>query len=118
MARAGTTTPFHFGETVSTGQANYDGNHTYGRGRKGPYRKTTVPFGSFSPNRFGLHDVHGNVWERVRDCRSASYERPPADGGARETGGCSDRMARGGSWNDLPAYLRSAFRMRPGSGAP
>ena len=110
VARAGTRTPFHFGETVSTDQANYDGNHTYGRGRKGPFRRKTMPVDSFSPNRFGLHEVHGNVWEWVQDCRSASYERPPADGSARETEGCSDRMARGGSWNDLPAYLRSAFR--------
>ncbi len=110
VARAGTRTPFHFGDTISPGQANYDGNHTYGRGRKGPFRKKTLPVGSFSPNRFGLHDVHGNVWEWVQDCRSASYERPPTDGRARETGGCSDRVARGGSWNDLPAYLRSAFR--------
>ena len=110
VARAGTQTPFHFGEAISPGQANYDGNHTYGPGRKGPFRKKTVPVGSFSPNRFGLHDVHGNVWEWVQDCRSASYQRPPADGGARETRGCSDRVARGGSWNDLPAYLRSAFR--------
>ena len=110
VARAGTSTPFHFGETISTDQANYDGSYTYGPGRKGLFRNKTAPAGSFSPNGFGLHDVHGNVWEWVQDCRSGSYERAPADGGAQETGGCSNRVARGGSWNDLPMFLRSAFR--------
>ena len=110
VARAGTTTPFHFGSTISTDQANYDGEYTYGSGREGRYRKKTVPVGSFSANRFGLHDVHGNVREWVQDCPSLSYRRQPRDGSAWERSRCSRRVLRGGSWYDGPWYLRSAYR--------
>ena len=61
--RAGTTTPFYFGDTISTDQANYDGNHTYGRGKKGVSARQTMPVGSFPANAWGLFDMHGNVWE-------------------------------------------------------
>ena len=116
-ARAGTTGPFHFGNTISTDRANYDGNYTYGPGRKGVYREKTVPVGSFPANRFGLHDVHGNVWEWVEDCWHDSYAGAPSDGSAWTTGGeCSDRVLRGGSWIHSPRYLRSAFRVGYGTG--
>ena len=59
--RAGTTTPFHFGETISTDQANYNGEVIYGNGKKGVNRKKTTSVGSFPANAFGLHDMHGNV---------------------------------------------------------
>ena len=110
VARAGTTGPFHTGATISTEQANYDGNHTYGSGRKGRYRKKTVKVGSYPPNRFGLHDVHGNVWEWVEDCWNGSYEGAPEDGSAWESGYCARRVLRGGSWDNAPQFLRSADR--------
>ena len=111
-ARGGTTTPFHFGSTISTSQANYDGNYTYGGGVKGVYRRRTVAVGTFPTNGFGLYDLHGNVWEWVEDCWSGNYLGAPADGSAWESGDCSRRVLRGGSWDSLPRYLRSACRDR------
>ena len=99
VARAGTSGPFHYGKTLSTVQANYDGRYTYGSGRKGEYRRGTVPVGSFPANAFGLHDVHGNVREWVDDCWHGDYRGAPADGSAWTSGGeCSRRVLRGGSW--------------------
>jgi len=112
VARAGTTTPFHYGSTISTEQANYDGNFTYGSGAKGAYRKKTVPVGSFPPNAFGLHDVHGNVWEWTHDCWNDNYQGAPNDGSAWQSGDCSRRVLRGGSWYYEPRDLRSANRIR------
>ena len=108
-ARAGTTTPFHTGATISTDQANYDGNHVYGSGRRGTYRERTTPVGTFPPNAFGLYDVHGNVLEWVNDCWHDSYRGAPSDGTAWTAGGnCGRRVLRGGSWFFSP--LRSADR--------
>ena len=110
-ARGGTTTPFHYGGTVSTGQANYDGDYTYGSGRKGENRREPVRVGGFSPNAFGLYDVHGNVWEWVEDCWHADYKGAPKDGSAWTRGGdCERWVLRGGSWYSPPWYLRSADR--------
>ena len=102
VARAGTTGPYHFGSSLSPSQANYRGSQA------GP-----VPVGSYSANAFGLHDVHGNVWEWVEDCWNDSYHGAPADGSAWESGDCSWRVLRGGAWRGLRG-LRSASR----SGAP
>ena len=116
VARAGTTTAYHTGATISTEQANYNGNYTYGSGRKGKYRKQTVPVGSFPANGFGLHDVLGNVWEWTQDCWNVGYGGAPADGRAWESGECGDRVLRGGSWGYTPRYLRSADRDRVTTG--
>jgi formylglycine-generating enzyme required for sulfatase activity len=112
--RAGTTTPFSFGRTITPDQANYDGNYVYGNGSKGVYREKTVPVGSLPANPWGLHEMHGNVYEWVEDVWHNDYSGAPVDGSAwtdRE-GKDSDRfrVARGGSWNFNPSSCRSAFR--------
>lgn len=111
-ARAGTTTPFSTGATITTDQANFDGNSTYNGSRKGQYRQKTEPVDSFAPNPWGLYQVHGNVWEWTEDCWNASYAGAPADGAAWTGGDCSGRVLRGGSWFNDPGFLRSAFRFR------
>ena len=111
-ARGGTTTPFHTGTTISTDQANYDGRYVYGSGRRGTYRRRTTPVGTFAPNAFGLHDVHGNVREWTDDCWHESYRGAPADGSPWLGGTCSNNVLRGGSWGDSPRLLRSAARLR------
>ena len=116
VARAGTRTPFHTGSTISTDQANYDGNYVYGSGQEGVYRGKTVPVGSFAANAWGLHDVHGNVWEWVQDCWNGNYQGVPADGSAWLDSICSDRVLRGGSWLSTPRILRSATRDGSSSG--
>ena len=119
VARAGTSSPFHTGETISTGQANYLGYYDYPSGHSyldRLYRGGSVAVGSFDANGYGLHDVHGNVWEWVEDCVNSDYRGAPADGSAWETGHCGARVYRGGSWDEEPWYLRSAFRGQHGSG--
>jgi formylglycine-generating enzyme required for sulfatase activity len=112
--RAGTTQPFHFGETLSTDFANYNGTYTYGDGEQGEYRQQTTIVGSFGVvNAFGLSDMHGNVWEWCLDHWHPSYEGAPIDGSAWVTEGDSRyRLLRGGSWYNLPGYCRSADRFR------
>jgi formylglycine-generating enzyme required for sulfatase activity len=107
--RAGTATPFWWGSAITTGQANYDGNDTYGGGSKGEYRQKTLPVNAFKPNPWGLYQVHGNVWEWVEDCWHDSYQGAPPDGSAWTSGECKSRVLRGGSWYGSPRLLRSAF---------
>jgi len=115
--RAGTSTPFYFGETITTELANYDGNHTYGSGPKGEYREQTTEVGKFPPNSFGLYDMHGNVWEWCADPWHTNYDDAPTDGSIWTKGGEDPyRLLRGGSWNYFPYVCRCAFRLRYPSG--
>lgn len=110
-ARAGTTTPFAFGDTLSPSHANYDGS-TDGSGPSDMNRQKTMPVGSFPANGFGLHDMHGNVSEWVEDCWHDEYTaQAPADGSAWVEGNCNGRVMRGGSWEDSHEELRSAARV-------
>ena len=110
--RAGTDTPFSFGQTVSTRQANYHGGYTYGKGpkAKGKARRKPLPVGSLRHNAWGLYDMHGNVSEWCADrygpygSAAESDPKGPADG--------REHVLRGGSWRSYPGACRSAFRSR------
>jgi formylglycine-generating enzyme required for sulfatase activity len=110
--RAGTISPFHFGETITTDLANYHGEDYYGRGSLGIYREETTSVGTFPPNIFGLHDMHGNVLEWCLDCYHKDYEGAPTDGSAWIDPDTTnvDRIMRGGAWNTFPQYCGSANR--------
>jgi formylglycine-generating enzyme required for sulfatase activity len=111
--RAGTTTPFYFGETITPDLANYNGNSTYGNEKEGVFREQTTDVDSFPPNAFGLYDMHGNVWEWCQDVWHENYNGAPTDGSAWESGGDSNqRLLRGGGWDDTPEDCRSACRGR------
>ena len=112
--RAGTSTPFWWGSSISTEQANYDGNYTFGGGRKGEYRQRTVPVKSFEPNPWGLYQVHGNVGEWCEDCWNESYNGAPSDGSAWTAGDCAFRLLRGGSW-DHRSVVASGRPIAPGT---
>jgi formylglycine-generating enzyme required for sulfatase activity len=111
--RAGTTTPFHFGETITTDLANYDGNYAYGQGPKGVDRGETTEVGSFGvANNFGLYDMHSNVWEWCQDDWHNDYKGAPIDGSAwlNNEEDNIDKLLRGGSWDNDPGNCRSASR--------
>ncbi len=130
--RAGTTTPFHFGETITTDLVNYNGDFTYASAPKGVVRNQTTDVGNFDPNLFGLYQMHGNTWEWCLDTWHKNYQGAPSDGSAwigssRENSSLNWkelerlynqlndndnrlRMLRGGSWNNYASYCRSAKR--------
>ncbi len=105
-------TAFWWGPSISTSQANYNGNYTFAGGAKGEFRSKTVPVDSFEPNPWGLYQVHGNVFDWVEDCWHNSYQGAPSDGSAWTTA-CTDgsrRVVRGGAWVNDPQDLRAARR--------
>ena len=134
--RAGTISPFHFGPTITPELANYCGtggavcgesqgrsiasdvygeskytSGAYGQGPVGIFRGETTRPGTFPPNRFGLYDMHGNVWEYCLDLWNANYAEAPLDGSANLSGPSDgQRILRGGSWSHNPAICRSAYR--------
>ena len=103
-ARAGTETEYSWGNEIGVNLANCFDCGSQWDGDK------TAPVGSFRSNRWGLYDMHGNVWEWVQDCYNSSYKGAPGDGSAWESGDCSYRVLRGGSWYYFPWTLRSALR--------
>ena len=104
-ARAGAKGRYWWGDRVGAGNANCDGCGSQWDDNR------TAPVGSFRPNDFGLHDVHGNDWEWVEDCWHNGYSGAPTDGGGWTTGGeCGRRVLRGGSWGNRPWGVRAAFR--------
>ena len=110
VAHAGTETKYSWGNNTGHNRANCDGCGSRWDADK------TAPVGSFRANAWGIYDMHGNVWEWVEDCWNSGYQGAPSDGSTWESGNCSVRMLRGGSWNDLPRYLRSTNRSRSRSG--
>jgi len=111
VTRAGTTTPYWWGSSLSIDQANYDADVWDGDSVV-RYEKRPVPVDSFAPNPWGLYQVHGNVFEWVEDCRHDNYEGAPSDGSAWTDGNCLRRVLRGGAWDTEPSDLRSAARFR------
>jgi len=105
-ARAGTDTSRWWGAQIGTNNANCAGCGS-------PWDATTIaPVGSFAPNPFGLYDMLGNVWQWVEDCWNESYAGAPTDGSAWKSGTCEKRVMRGGSWSNLPVFVRAAARSR------
>ena len=102
--RGGTEFRFSWGDDIGRNRANCDGCRSRWNGER------TSPVGSFGPNPFGLHDVHGNVWEWVQDCWNDSYRGAPVDGSPRKRGDCSQRVLRGGSFGSKPNDVEAASR--------
>lgn len=110
-ARGGSGAAFAFGDRITATRANFDASSSTSINPKGAHRARTVRVGSFAPNRFGLHDLHGNVWEWTEDCWHDDYTGAPADGSPWSMRGCQGRVLRGGSWEDYAGDIRSAARV-------
>ena len=105
--RAGTKTPFYFGQTLTTDLANYNGIFNYANEPKGKHRERTTPVDSFLPNAFGLHDMHGNVWEWCSDDVEDNHQHRTNTMTVEDS---SYKIARGGSWYSDPVCCRSTYR--------
>jgi formylglycine-generating enzyme required for sulfatase activity len=110
--RAGTNTPFSFGETLTVEVANFNGEHIFGEEPRGFYFHSTNEGGKYPPNAFGLYDMHGNLWEWCADTWLDDYSASPRDGSAYQNKASQYRVARGGSWHEPAALCRSGARLR------
>jgi formylglycine-generating enzyme required for sulfatase activity len=111
FARAGTTTPFWFGKTISAQNANYDASNNYPGGPYGTASKGPKPVDYYLPNKFGLYQVNGDAEEWTEDCYNKRYnEDTPSDGSPWLEGDCKRRMLRGGGWNGAALTQRSGYR--------
>ena len=105
-------------DSVSYGRSNYGEPSKFlwvlyvQRQFQGTIPEKTIAVGSFSPNAFGLYDMHGNIWEWVGDCGNNNYHGAPANGGVWSDGNCSLRVLRGGSWDSAPESLRASKSLR------
>ncbi len=109
-ARAGTTTPFNTGEALSDTQANFNASRSYGGSAKGGWPRRPMPAGYYPPNAFGLYEMHGNVSEWTADCWFSDYTGRMGQATVQDKTGCRSRVVRGGTWEKVPSYVRSAFR--------
>jgi formylglycine-generating enzyme required for sulfatase activity len=107
-ARAGTSSAFSFGDTITTKQANFNGNYTYNGSAKGRYLKKTTPVGSYPENNYHLNDMQGNVWEWT--CSAYDKNYGGSENNCAKDNDKRSRVLRGGSWSNLPRFVRSAYR--------
>ncbi|MBM3534133.1 MAG: formylglycine-generating enzyme family protein [Alphaproteobacteria bacterium] len=112
VARAGSTTPFWWGSTISADRANYNSTVAYAGVTGGAWRRATLPVDAFVANPWGLFNVHGNVWDWTEDCWNMGNAGHPGTGAARGQGDCGLRVMRGGGWGNFPHTLRAARRGR------
>lgn len=110
--RAGTTTPFSFGETLTHELANYNAEHTFAVEPSGLYFHSTSEGGKYPPNAFGLYDMHGNLMEWCADNWIFDYRMSPRDDSPYLMFDNPNHVARGGSWHDNPQLCRSAARIQ------
>ncbi len=112
--RAGTQTPFSFGEQIDASMVNFDGRYPYAGGRKSQYRKQTMAVKALPANGWGLYQMHGNVWEWCSDWHARYPDVPVVDPQGPSTGAV--RVLRGGSWGSLGRLVRAAYRLARGPG--